>query len=93
MFFISGWVGEQVGNKHLEGEILHLHSLIWKIGNLFIPLYAGQVSNSGSTGRVGNLAILKPLTDEAHQGLLRSQNHLEPCLGPRAEAQEFACFT
>lgn len=30
VFFISEWVGEQVGNKHLEGKILNLHSLKWK---------------------------------------------------------------
>lgn len=49
----------------MEGKILHLHSLIWKIGNL-LYIYAGQFGNSGSTGRVGNLAVLKPLTDKAH---------------------------
>lgn len=92
MFFISGWVGEQVGNKHLEGKILHLHSLIWKIGNL-LYIYAGQFGNSGSTDRVGNLAVLKPLTDKAHRGLLLSQNHSEPCFGPSAGAERFACFT
>lgn len=63
----------------MEGKILHLHSLIWKIGNL-LYIYAGQFGNSGSTGRVGNLAVLKPLTDKAHRGLLLSQNHSEHVL-------------
>lgn len=90
MLFISGWVGEQVGNKHLEGKILNLHSLKWKF-KTFLYLYAGHLSNSSSTDTVGNLATLRLSIDKSHGCFLFSQNHLEPCFHLSGKAEVFAC--